>query len=354
MAEAEKALEKEDYDSATTNLQFVVEKKGKSVIAPRALYMLTKISAETADYDAVAEYAKLFLEQYPQDEHASWIQYYQAEAFMHKGAMDEAEEIYKSLAEQKKDTELARRAEFGLATILKENNRLVDAQKALYSLSESDTVSADLKAEVESVLGDVNFSLLLSPQLAEGDTIYEVKKGEVLYNLARKFKITQELLMKANNITDPRMLKIGKQLKIPRGDFKIVVDKSNNTLTLYSGGKFFKKFRVRTGKYDYLTPTGDFKIEYKKKDPEWVDPKTHKRYGANDPENELGTRWMAFQGSALGIHGTIHPETIGQYSSQGCVGMLMEEVELLFDIVPEGTPVTIIGKTSDIKETESE
>ncbi len=54
---------------------------------------------------------------------------------------------------------------------------------------------------------------------------------------------------------------------------------------------------------------------------------------------------MSFYRDQLGIHGTIHPDTIGQYASYGCVGMLKEDVEELFDIVPLKTPLKIIGET---------
>lgn len=44
---------------------------------------------------------------------------------------------------------------------------------------------------------------------------YTVAKGDNPHSIARKFKVTQEALMKANNIDDPRKLKIGQKLVIP-------------------------------------------------------------------------------------------------------------------------------------------
>jgi LysM repeat protein len=44
---------------------------------------------------------------------------------------------------------------------------------------------------------------------------YVVAKGDNPYSIAKKFKVTQEALMKANNIDDPRKLKIGQKLVIP-------------------------------------------------------------------------------------------------------------------------------------------
>jgi len=44
---------------------------------------------------------------------------------------------------------------------------------------------------------------------------YVVAKGDNPYSIAKKFKVTQDALMKANNIDDPRKLKIGQKLVIP-------------------------------------------------------------------------------------------------------------------------------------------
>ncbi len=201
-----------------------------------------------------------------------------------------------------------------------------------------------IKGDIEFALGQCNMALLYSPVQNEGDQIYELQKGDSIYGIARKFKTPQEVIMRVNGITNPSRLSIGQRLKIPSFDFSIIVDKSTNTMTLLNHGRFFKRYQVRTGKVDYLTPAGDYKVNNKKKDPEWNDPKTGKRFAAGDAGNELGTRWLGFQGANLGIHGTIHPETIGTYASNGCVGMLKEDIEELFDLVPVGTPIKITGK----------
>lgn len=49
---------------------------------------------------------------------------------------------------------------------------------------------------------------------ASGQT-YVVAKGDNPYSIARKFNVTQDALMKANKIDDPRKLQIGQKLVIP-------------------------------------------------------------------------------------------------------------------------------------------
>lgn len=199
--------------------------------------------------------------------------------------------------------------------------------------------------EIQFVLGQCNLRLLLSPIPGEQDTIYTVQKGDSVYTLARKHRISQDLLLQVNGIANPRLLSVGRRLKIPVIDFAIEINKSTNTLDLTNGGRFFKRYAVRTGRYEYLTPPGEYRIQSKKKNPQWSDPKTGRTYAPNDPENELGSRWIGFQDPSLGIHGTIHPETIGGYASNGCVGMLKQDVEELFDLVRVGTPLKIVGQT---------
>ena len=68
-----------------------------------------------------------------------------------------------------------------------------------------------------------------------------------------------------------------------------------------------------------------------------------------DKENILGTRWMSLTATGetppargYGIHGTWEPATLGKQSSAGCIRMRNSDVEELFMLVPEGTPVTIV------------
>jgi L,D-transpeptidase ErfK/SrfK len=60
------------------------------------------------------------------------------------------------------------------------------------------------------------------------------------------------------------------------------------------------------------------------------------------PRNPLGTRALGLDRGALVIHGTPQPWTVGTRSSHGCIRMRRGDVEKLFDLVPQGTPVFIV------------
>jgi LysM repeat protein len=46
-------------------------------------------------------------------------------------------------------------------------------------------------------------------------TKYTIAKGDTVYSLARKYKVSEDSIMKANGITDPKKIQIGQKLKIP-------------------------------------------------------------------------------------------------------------------------------------------
>ncbi len=195
---------------------------------------------------------------------------------------------------------------------------------------------------IQAKIGDVNIAILFSPVATEVPKTawYTVKQGDSLAKIAKRFNTTIDLLAENNRIEDPQLLQVGDRLKVVTDSFRIVIDKSENTLSLFCHDTLMKKYRVGTGEYD-KTPVGEFRIASKDVDPPW------RGIPFGDPRNVLGTRWMKITDEAntlsgYGIHGTWEPETIGTYKSQGCVRLLNEDVEQLFKIVTIGTPVSIV------------
>lgn len=235
------------------------------------------------------------------------------------------------------------RLQLSLARAEIQEGNLESARQRLLTLWEAGPPATHEQAVAE-LLGEVNLALLLTPMPQSGEKVVTMQKGDYLFNIARDNKIPLELLLRVNRIEDPKRLAIGKTIRIPETRFSLVCDKGKNTLTLLNDGRFFKRYPVRTGRTPESTPTGEYKIINRKTNPTWRSPIDGKTYGPNDPNNELGTRWMSFEADRLGIHGTIRPETVGHYASNGCIGMLMADVEELFDLIPVGTPIRIEGK----------
>lgn len=237
-------------------------------------------------------------------------------------------------------------ARFGLAKVkLADAAQFMEGRDELETLIESLPPKDSLRPRAEKLLGDVNLKLLMHPQPYGNDQIHAIERGDTIAGISKKFGVSPDLLMRVNSISDPRKLTIGRRMKIPDLDLSIVVDKSDNTMTLLNHGKFFKKYRVRTGMHDYMTPVGTFAIGRKVEGPTWTNPATRRKFGPGEDGNELGARWMGFQGNeSLGIHEAVDPSTVGTYGSNGCVGLAHDDIVELYDLVRVGAPVTITGE----------
>lgn len=198
--------------------------------------------------------------------------------------------------------------------------------------------------EIKELLDRLNEELIFSPAPSPDSTMYTVQPGDVLARIAKQFDTNYELIMRVNGKASTR-LNIGERLKILNGKTKIIVSKSDFTLTLMLNGNYVKQYRVAIGKND-KTPVGTFEVKNKMKEPVWYSPEGGVfPYGHN--ENILGTRWIGFKDkpnlSGYGIHGTTQPETIGTASSNGCIRMLNSDVEELYDFVTLNTEIVIQG-----------
>ena len=193
--------------------------------------------------------------------------------------------------------------------------------------------------EVQDKLGGINVDLIFSPARMPQTISYEIVPGDSLGKLARKYKTTPQLIKRANGLKSD-VIRTGEKLRIWTSPFNVLINKSQNVLFLKSSEEVLKIYHVSTGK-DNITPVGTFKIASKIEKPVWF------RNGgppipSESPENELGSRWMGFDTDPhYGIHGTLHPESIGQQVTAGCVRLKNEDVEELFDIIPIGTEVVI-------------
>jgi hypothetical protein len=91
---------------------------------------------------------------------------------------------------------------------------------------------------------------------------------------------------------------------------------------------------------------GQYSVISKVIDPGWENPYLPKgkvRLAPGD-DNPLGTRWIGFfrKGAGeYGMHGTDNPNSVGKFSSHGCVRLKVKDAEALFEMVDLGTPVVV-------------
>jgi len=121
---------------------------------------------------------------------------------------------------------------------------------------------------------------------------------------------------------------------------RIVISIPDHKLTLMEGDKVIRVYAVATGKLSTPSPEGEFRVVNRVAHPTWFSPRGVVKPG---PANPLGTRWMGLSAAGYGIHGTNAPDSIGKYASHGCIRMRNRDVEELFELVPVGTPVELVG-----------
>ena len=253
------------------------------------------------------------------------------------GNLTEAQASLEELIATFPDSPWADDALLKLGQVYEAQQQFVEA-RSMYRMLLDKFPESSLLPETQQRLGEVNVALLFSPTVTDLDRLHPVKSGDTLGKIASVNGTTVEFLRRANGLKGD-LIRPGQQLKVPKGRFTIVVDKSQNQLLLTENNQFVKTYPVATGK-DNSTPVGTFKIVTRLPNPVWY------KQGAvvppDSPENILGTRWLGIDKEGYGIHGSVDPNAIGQQVTAGCVRMTNGDVEELFDIVPVGTEVTIV------------
>jgi hypothetical protein len=120
---------------------------------------------------------------------------------------------------------------------------------------------------------------------------------------------------------------------------RIVVNIPSCTLSLYAGEALVRRYPVAVGHPLTPTPLGQTRVAVKVVLPTWY-PKRRPPVPPG-PDNPVGTRWLGLALPDLGIHGTNNPASIGRVVSGGCIRMHNVDVEELFGLVEEGTPVEL-------------
>ena len=187
--------------------------------------------------------------------------------------------------------------------------------------------------EAESMLGDINYSDLLSAQPGPGKVEYIVQRGDVLDRVAKKTKSDPELIFQANGL-DRIMLQIGQKLEIPQVDFSIEVHLNTKKLVLLNHGKFFKSYPL----LDYK-PLGKKVTAIRTKVQEKVATHDGRRvmFGSREYVNSLRALTLAGQPLYTIYAVADNPDE----KSSGGIALNSSDAEELHIMASVGTPVTI-------------
>src|SRR5215472_15052280 len=192
-------------------------------------------------------------------------------------------------------------------------------------------------------------------------------KDDTLTDIARRFNVGYEEILRANPKVDPWLPGEGREIIVPSQFILpdaprtgLVINIPAMRIFYYPPVKHGERQVVIThpigiGKVGWRTPEGVTKIVRRQKDPTWRVPvsvrKEHHENGDDlepvigpGPDNPLGKYAFYLQWPSYLIHGTNEPAGVGLRSSHGCIRLYPEDIEQFFSMVPVGTEVRVVNQ----------
>jgi L,D-transpeptidase ErfK/SrfK len=202
--------------------------------------------------------------------------------------------------------------------------------------------------------------LLILLQLVGGDSTATVRAGDSLTAIAARSGADTLVIGEANGLKAPFLLHPGQTLKIDNRHIvpdlegaAIVVNIPQRMLFHVGSDGVVHGYPIAAGKSSWKTPTGDFTVLTREKNPTWDVPlsiqEEMRREGkpvltqvAPSPENPLGAFWIGLSLPSIGIHGTNAPASIYHLATHGCIRLHPDDIKALFSEVTIGAKGRII------------
>ncbi|TLZ10164.1 MAG: LysM peptidoglycan-binding domain-containing protein [Gammaproteobacteria bacterium] len=216
-------------------------------------------------------------------------------------------------------------------------------------------------------LANERFELEAAQDVVGVVQVVRATKDDTLTDIARRFNVGYEELLRANPKVDPWLPGEGREIVVPTQFILpdapragLVINIAAMRIFYYPPVKRGERAIVIThpigiGKVGWRTPEGVTKIVRRQKDPTWRVPesvrKEHHDNGEDldpvigpGPENPLGKYAFYLQWPSYLIHGTNKPAGVGLRSSHGCIRLYPEDIEQFYDLVPIGTQVRVVNQ----------
>jgi len=219
--------------------------------------------------------------------------------------------------------------DFEKAMQIHASRKPVEAREALERFLEMYPFSTRV-AEARKALGQVNVDIFLSPIAAPEKIRYEIRSGDTPDRIKRKLKVSEEWLMRCNNLDDPRRLRIGQVVWVSQPDFSVVIDRKTQTVLLLNKGKFFKEYTPASWNLPARSTAHSAKVNKKQA---WANG-AHVGFGSKEYVGSV--RWVELTERGY----TLHTEG-GAPKPSGGIGLHPEDMEELSTLLSKGVPVTI-------------
>ena len=191
---------------------------------------------------------------------------------------------------------------------------------------------------------------------------------DTLPDLARRFNVGYEEIVRANPGVDPWLPGEGTRVVLPTRFVLPDAPREGLVINLAAMRLFYYPPRkdkdaplevvthpIGIGKVGWSTPEGRTKIVSKVKDPTWTPPASVRKEHAENgdplpakvpagPDNPLGRHMMRLGWPSYLMHGTNKPYGVGMRVSHGCIRLYPEDISRVFEDVPVGTSVTVVNQ----------
>jgi len=197
--------------------------------------------------------------------------------------------------------------------------------------------------------------------------VVSASKEDTLTDIARRFNVGYEEILRANPKVDPWLPGEGREIIVPSQFILpdaprtgLVINIAAMRIFYFPPVKRGERQVVLThpigiGKVGWRTPEGVTKIVRRQQDPVWRVPvsvrKEHHENGEDlqpvigpGPDNPLGKFAFYLEWPSYLIHGTNKPAGVGLRSSHGCIRLYPEDIEQFFNLVPIGTQVRVVNQ----------
>lgn len=233
------------------------------------------------------------------------------------------------------------------------------------------SVSTDEWAESDAVSENV-----VSSHLVGNNSVYTVRRGDTLRLISAKLGVSQQQLISMNRLESATDFKPGQKLRynnrkiIPRRmPDGIIINIPDRTLYYFKEGRLASALPVAVGAprkgadYDWMTPTGKFRVVAKQTDPTWYVPRSIRAemeargkekttIVPPGPRNPLGKYAIKTSLPGILIHSTTRPGSIYRFASHGCIRVYPEQMKELFKEIRVNTPGEIIYQPVKLAVTE--
>jgi L,D-transpeptidase ErfK/SrfK len=210
-------------------------------------------------------------------------------------------------------------------------------------------------------------------ELAENDDVLgvvqltKVGKEDTLPDIARRFNIGYEEILRSNPGVDPWLPGVGRQVVVPTQFVLPNAPREGVVINLAAMRiYYFPKHKrdepqlvythpIGVGKVGWRTPEGVTKIVAREENPTWrPGAGVRKEHAENDdpvpavvppgPDNPLGKYKFTLGWPEYLIHGTNKPYGVGLRSSHGCIRLYPEDIARFYEAIPLGTQVRVVNQ----------